>query len=100
VGDNGITGSLEWRFPSIAPLLPSFVDELRVFGFVDAARVHVLRTLPEQTANFKLLSIGGGARIRLFDAVSGELSVGMPLVDGPTSKSNDLRTLFTAKGEF
>lgn len=100
VGDDGVVGSFELRYPSVASHLPSFVDELRLFGFVDAARIHVQRTFAEQTANFKLVSIGGGARIRLFDKVSGELSVGLPLTDGPTSKSNDLRTLFTAKGEF
>ncbi len=59
VGDDGVSGSFELRLPSIAPHLPGFVDELRMFGFVDAARVHVLRTLPEQTSDFKLLSIGG-----------------------------------------
>ena len=100
VGDDGFVGSIEFRLPSVASHLPSFVDELRLFGFVDGAKIHVLRTLADQTNHFSLLGIGGGARIRLFNALSGELSVGLPLLDGPTSKSNDLRTLFTAKGEF
>lgn len=100
VGDNGLIGSLEIRLPSIAPLLPSFVDELRVFAFGDAAKVRVLRTLPDQVSSFELVSAGAGARISLFNAFNGEFTVGVPLLDGPESKAGDIRTLFTAKGQF
>ena len=100
VGDTGVVGSLELRSPSVAPLLPSFVDELRFYAFGDAAKIHVLRTLPDQRANFDLLGAGIGARISLFKAFNGELVVAVPLVDGPTSKSGDIRTMFTAKGQF
>ncbi|OYX10622.1 MAG: hypothetical protein B7Z08_00030, partial [Sphingomonadales bacterium 32-68-7] len=46
VGDNGLVTSLELRLPSLAPYLPDVIDELRLFGFVDTGRIHVLRTLP------------------------------------------------------
>jgi len=100
VGDTGVVGSIELRSPSVAPLLPSFVDELRFYAFGDAAKIHVLNVAPDQKGNFDLLGAGIGARISLFKAFNGELVVAVPLVDGPTSKSGDIRTMFTAKGQF
>lgn len=100
VGDAGVVGSFEMRMPSIASKLPSFVDELRLFVYGDAAKVRVLRTLPDQTASFALLSAGTGARISLFNKFNGELTFGMPLLDGPISKAGAIRTMFTAKGQF
>ena len=100
VGDIGVVGSLELRSPSLAPLLPSFVDELRFFAFGDAAKIRVLRTLPDQTSFFQLFGAGAGVRISLFNAITGELSVGVPIYDGPTTKAGDVRTMFTAKGQF
>lgn len=100
VGDTGIVGSLELRSPSVAPLLPHFVDELRLFAFGDAAKVRVLQTLPDQTSSFQLLGVGGGVRVSLFNAFNGEFVVAVPLYDGPNSKAGDIRTMFTAKGQF
>jgi hemolysin activation/secretion protein len=100
VGDTGIVGSLELRSPSLAPLLPQFVDELRLFAFGDAGVVRVLRTLPDQADLFQLYGAGGGVRISLFNAFNGEFVVGVPLKDGPTSKAGELRTMFSAKGQF
>ena len=100
VGDTGVVGSLELRLPSLAPLLPGFVDELRLFAFGDAGVVRVLRTLPDQTDLFQLYGAGGGIRIGLFKAFNGEVVFAVPLKDGPTSKAGDLRTMFSAKGQF
>lgn len=44
--------------------------------------------------------MGGGARLRLFNRLSGEVSVGVPLWNGSATRKNDVRTTFTAKGEF
>jgi hemolysin activation/secretion protein len=100
VGDTGAVGSLELRSPSLAPLLPGFVDELRLFAFGDAGVVHVLRTLPDQADLFQLYGAGGGVRISLFKTFNGELVVAVPLKDGPTTKAGDIRTMFSAKGQF
>lgn len=100
VGDIGYSVSMEMSTPSAAARLPTFVDELRAFGFVDAGQTRILRPLPEQSRHEALFSVGGGFRIRLFDALSGELSVGVPLLNGPTTRKNDVLTQFTAKGEF
>jgi len=100
VGDNGSTLSLELRSPSAATWFGSFVDELRVFAFVDGGYAHVLRALPEQQDNFTLVSVGGGARIRLLNYFSGEVMAGVPLRDGPVSSAGDPRVIFVVKGEF
>lgn len=100
VGDIGYAVSLELASPSVAPHLPKFVDELRVFGFVENGQIRILNPAPDVTAHDALLSVGGGARIRLFDHISGEISVGVPLWNGFTTRKNDVRTLFSAKGEF
>jgi hemolysin activation/secretion protein len=100
VGDEGISSSFELRSPSLAPYLPAFVGELRLFGFADLGRVRIKRVLPDQQSYFDLAGVGGGVRVRLFDRISGEFSVGVPLINGPSTPRGDLRSLFSAKGEF
>lgn len=100
VGDMGYAVSLELGTPSLAPKLPDFVDELRLFGFVEHGQTRIIRPQPGQVASQSLVSAGGGARIKLFKHVSGELSVGVPLKDGPSTKANSVRTTFSAKSEF
>jgi hemolysin activation/secretion protein len=100
VGDTGVVASLELRSPSLAPILPGFVDEVRLFAFGDAGAVKVLRTLPDQTDVFDLVGAGGGLRVSLFNHLNGEFVVGVPLLNGPTSKAGDIRAMFSAKGQF
>lgn len=100
VGDIGYALSLELSSPSLAPRLPSFVDELRLFGFVENGQIRILNPAPDVTAHDALLSVGGGARIRLFGHISGEFSAGVPLWNGSATRRHDVRTLFSAKGEF
>lgn len=100
VGDLGYAVSFELSSPSAASRLPSFVDELRLFGFVENGQIRLLQPLAEQTRHDALLSVGGGFRIRLFNTLSGELSVGVPLWDGLSTQKHTARTQFTAKGEF
>lgn len=100
VGDIGYALSLELNSPSLAPYLPKFVDELRLFGFAENGQIRLIDPLPDVTRHEALLSVGGGARLRLFNRISGEVSVGVPLWSGSATRKNDVRTTFTAKGEF
>lgn len=100
VGDDGYSLSGELRSPSIATLFGSWVDELRFYAFGEGGQVRIRTPLPEQTGLFSLASVGGGARIRLLKDLTGELAVGVPLVDGPNTRAGKVRTTFTAKGEF
>lgn len=100
VGDQGFAQALELRSPSAATLLGSFVDEARVFAFADMGYAHVRSVLPGQRSDFRLVGVGGGARLRLFDALTGEVSVGVPLRDGPVSAAGDERIVFVVRGVF
>ncbi|MBP6030486.1 MAG: ShlB/FhaC/HecB family hemolysin secretion/activation protein [Sphingobium sp.] len=100
VGDMGYALSLELNSPSLAPYLPKFIDELRLFGFAENGQIRLIDPLPDVTRHEALLSVGGGARLRLFNRISGEVSVGLPLWNGSATRKNDVRTTFTAKGEF
>lgn len=100
VGDQGVAQSIELRSPSFATRFGAFVDEARLFGFVDAGYVHVRNALAEQQDDFTLVGVGGGARVRLFDLLNGEISVGVPLRDGPASDAGDPRIIFVVKGAF
>lgn len=100
VGDDGISQSFELRSPSVATKIASFVDELRAYAFVDMGYTHVRSALPDQDNDFGLIGIGGGARLRMLDALSGEVSVGVPLLAGPVSSVGDPRIIFVVRGEF
>lgn len=100
VGDDGFASGFELQAPSLSPLLGGFVDELRLYGFVDSGFVRVRSSLPGQQAEFGLLGAGGGARLRLFDRLSGEVIVAVPLKAGPVSREGDVRTVFVVRGEF
>lgn len=100
VGDQGFVSSFEVGWPSLAPLLGKYVDELRPYAFVDTAFVRTLNVLPGQVSDFRLLSVGGGARLRLFDRLYGEVIVGVPLNDGVVTKKGEPRTVFVVRGEF
>ena len=100
VGDNGFVGSVEFRTPSFATYLGSFVDELRFFSFAESGFTRVISPLLDQRAEFKIGSVGGGARLKLFNRLSGELVVGVPVVSTTNVRKGDPRITFSAKSEF
>ncbi|WP_083384662.1 ShlB/FhaC/HecB family hemolysin secretion/activation protein [Cupriavidus sp. USMAHM13] len=81
-GDYGVVGSIEWRAPPI-PLLTPYVEDWRVYSFVDAARLGLRDPLPEQKARFSLASFGIGTSFRLATHVYGRFDAAYPLKDGP-----------------
>lgn len=100
VGDDGFVTSFELRSPSLAPVLGSFVDDLRVFAFGDAGYARIRAPLASQTDLFRLSSTGGGLRVQIFKTISGEALVGVPLRRGPVSRRYDPRYSFSIKGGF
>jgi len=100
VGDQGVTGGLELRSPSFSRLLGKWLTEARFYGFADGAYIHVIDTSVGQTANFKLVGVGGGLRLRILDMLSGDVLVAVPLIAGPVSKRGDPRFNFVVRGEF
>lgn len=100
VGDDGFISSVELRTPNFGTRLSSLVDEMRLFAFSDLGYARVRAPSTGQTDTFRLVSVGGGVRFDLFNLVTGEALIGVPLRNGPTSDKGDPRYSFTIRGEF
>ncbi|MGL6042448.1 MAG: ShlB/FhaC/HecB family hemolysin secretion/activation protein, partial [Sandaracinobacteroides sp.] len=100
IGDTGIAATAEVRSPSFATLFGSFVDELRFHVFLDAGHVVTLRPQAEQASSATLASFGAGSRIQLFQTVTGELAVAVPIRDGDLSQASSLRMHFSIRAGF
>jgi hemolysin activation/secretion protein len=110
VGDDGILETVEWRSPSFAHFVDSAskewldvdpqIDDWRIYGFGDMARVWVIGALPGQTDAFTLESIGAGTRIAVLGHFSGLVDVGLPLLSGPSTPARKPRVSFSVKSEF
>jgi len=100
VGDQGFVSTFELAAPSLAPYLGKYVDELRIYAFSDSGYVRTLSTLPGTDNVAKLLSVGGGARLKVFNRLYGEVLVGWPLNAATTTRKGEPRTVFVVRGEF
>ncbi|MGI9377550.1 MAG: ShlB/FhaC/HecB family hemolysin secretion/activation protein [Tsuneonella suprasediminis] len=100
VGDDGFVSSIELRTPSFGTTFGSFVDEMRLFAFSDAGYARVRIPAVGQTDDFRMISVGGGLRFDLLNLLTGEVLVGVPLRDGPTSEAGDPRYSFSVRGAF
>lgn len=101
LGDWGIAYQTELRSADFASMLGGGpLGELRVLGFVDAGVAGIHRPLAGQARRWELMTVGAGARLKLFQYFNGALDVGTPLISGPDSKSGDLFARFRIWGEF
>jgi hemolysin activation/secretion protein len=100
VGDRGIAGSVEFRAPSLATYVGTFVDELRFFSFMESGIVSVIDPLPDAQSVFRIGSFGGGLRIKILGRFTGEVMVGVPVASTNETKKGDPRYTFAVKGEF
>lgn len=100
VGDRGFASTIELRSPSLATRIGTFVDEARLFAFLDAGLVSVIDKSPDTPASSRVASYGGGLRLKLFGLFSGEILVGVPLKATDETRRNDPRATFQVKGEF
>jgi hemolysin activation/secretion protein len=104
IGDNGVNGSFELRSPHLESLagrrIGRYIDDLRVFAFVDAAAVQVVAPLPAQTDFFDLYSTGAGVRFQLLKYLKGEADIGVPLTAGAVTRADKPRISFSVKSEF
>ena len=100
VGDLGISPSVELRSPSLAALFGHWLTEARLYTFFDSAFIHVYDTQPGQHADFELMGVGGGLRIRLFSRFSGDVLGAVPLTQGPSTTRFHPRVNFQVKGDF
>lgn len=87
LGDRAVRGSLEWRSPSVAGAWLPGVDDLRVYAFVEGARLTVLEPLPSEAENQILSSAGVGLRLRAGKRLALTVNAGWPFKEtGSESK--------------
>jgi hemolysin activation/secretion protein len=91
-GDNGAFGSIEIQSLS---LIPKSWGELRLHSFCDWGWVGNNDRLSGEK-DHRLYSIGGGTRLKLGRYFTGSLDLGLPLVDGPRTRHDDLHLTFRA----
>jgi hemolysin activation/secretion protein len=102
-GDFGAVGSLELRSPSLSRWLDKggrVLNEGRLLAFAEGGWMRVQDSLPEQQSIFRLWSVGGGARAKLFDHLSGSLDVAVPLRSEGTTVRRKPRFHFRLSTEF
>ena len=107
LGDYGLSGTLELRSPSIGEQLKipggsSPIRELRVFAFVDAARLRLQGPLPDNSTpdTTELLSVGAGLNLQLYSYFNGVLDWARVLEDGPSTEAGSDRVLFRVWTSF
>jgi hemolysin activation/secretion protein len=99
-GDSGVIGTVEARTPDFGHRIGSWLDELRVIGFADGARLTIRDRLPEQQWVFQLAGTGGGLRIRAFRSFVSGLDVGVPLRSLGVAIKGHPRVHFRIGAEF
>ncbi len=100
VGDRGVGSTLELRAPSLATRIGTWVDDLQFYAFGDAGVVSIINPLPDTESVFRVASVGGGVRLKVFGHLSGEALVGLPLISTSETDKYDPRFTFLVKGEF
>jgi len=100
IGDQGVSGGVELRAPSLARFLGPYVDQMQFYGFADAAALQVLSPLAEQADFFDLYSVGLGVRFQILKHLSGETDVAVPLTSGVVTHADRPRATFSVKTEF
>lgn len=70
------------------------------FLFFDAGRTHNIYALPGEPRHVMLRSWGAGLNLLPGHKISGTLTWGVPLLDGPRTRAHDSRVMFDVKGAF
>ena len=100
VGDDGFSGTLEARTPSFGSHLTKALTDLRGFAFVDGAYVALRNPGKEVIPAYSLLGVGVGLRAALFRFLSGDVLLGVPMLDGSVTRTGDFDVQFNVKTEF
>lgn len=94
LGDDGIQGSFEFLSPSYAKHLSEKIRSLRLYAFVDGAKVRVQDPLPGQAFRQELYGTGLGLRMQGPAGLKAELSWGWALHGIGTVEEGDSRGHF------
>ena len=99
LGDRAILGSLEFRSPDFLPGPPE-VNDGRAYVFLEGAFLTLLDALPEQRDEFELASFGLGSRFRFLTHFSGEVNLGVPLINLGETEAWQPRISFILRGQL
>lgn len=100
LADYGFSLQGELRSPDLGKIVGGPLSELRFHAFADGGMGRIYFPLDGQKRGFSLMTVGGGARIKLFNHLNGAVDVGTPLISGPESNSGDIFARFRIWGEF
>jgi hemolysin activation/secretion protein len=100
LGDRGWRVGLELSSPSLAGTWAPGLNELRLLGFAEAARLDFLEAAALQQSRFELASVGLGLRFRAAKRVSGALDYAWPLEDAGGVEAGDGRVHFRLGAEW
>jgi len=100
LGDFGLSGALELRSPEVGTHLGSHVDDLRLFTFMDGAKVRLRESPPDQKPEFGLLSSGVGLNLRMFNYLYGAVDWADPFFSQSATKAWHSRVLFRVWTSF
>lgn len=100
LGDRGWRVGLELSSPSLAGALAPAINDLRILGFAEAARLQFIEASALQESRFDLASVGLGLRFRAAKHVSGALDYAWPLEDAGGVEAGDGRIHFRLGAEW
>jgi len=103
LGDNGISGTVEFRSPSLIgkpDKADTHANQWRFYAFSDAALVSIYDALPSQQQHFGLASVGIGTRFSVLKHYNGSLDAAVPLIDQTDANSGDIRVTFRSWADF
>lgn len=100
LGDDGVAGTLELRSPNVFPAKDAMGDEGRIYLFAEGGYYSLSKTLPQQTGDFEVASVGFGARVHWRDHFNCSLDLAIPLTSESSTDAFDPRGTFRVWGEF
>ena len=100
LGDYGVLAQAELRGPSLSQFVNSKFSNVRLHAFADVAAADIRQKLAGQSDSATLISLGFGARFRVYDHLSGAIEDAFPLSNGPSTHAGSQRVLFRLTGDF
>jgi len=76
------------------------VNDGRAYVFLEGAFLTLLDALPEQQDEFELASFGFGSRFRFLTHFSGEVNLGVPLINLGETEAWQPRISFILRGQL
>ena len=100
LADSGAFGSFELYSPNLGQLDGEYLNNFKLFTFIDAAAGWIQSPLPGQQSNYQLAGSGAGFNFHIKKYLLAALDVGLPLITLGSVKTGDPRIDFNVATEF